>query len=127
MCKTAKGLWSVVNDVRGQKVSNSVTEIVSLFSDVHDCDAAKSINTFFSTFFTESDSFQMLPIVGTQYNVELCDESAVSALLSFSKTNKAMGSYKIPPLLLKLSASYISRPLCMIFNQSFSHASVPSI
>jgi hypothetical protein len=122
MCKSSKGLWSVVNDIRGQKVSNNATQIVSLFSDVHD--AVNSINVFFSTFFAESDFFQMLPT--NQENVEICNDSTVSALLSVSKTNKAIGSDNIPALLLKLSASYVSRPLCAIFNQSFRSASVPS-
>ena len=34
MCKTPRGLWSFVNDVRGLKTSKSMNQIVSLFSDV---------------------------------------------------------------------------------------------
>ena len=44
-----------------------------------------------------------------------------------SKTNKAIGSDNIPPRLLKISAPYISFPLCAIFNRLFCNASVPNV
>ena len=49
MCKTSKGLWSVVKDVRVQKVSISAIQIVSLYTNVHD--AADCVNRNFSSFF----------------------------------------------------------------------------
>ena len=58
MSKTCKGIWSVVNDVRGKRHDNSVNRIVSLFSSP--ANAAESINELFAKFFVNRLSFPVL-------------------------------------------------------------------
>ena len=52
--------------------------------------------------------------------------TSVFHLLRKLKTDKAMGSDRIPPLLLKMSAQYISEPLSHIYNLSFRTGLLPN-
>ena len=121
---SSKGIWSVVNTVRGKNVSKSANQIVSLFSNVND--AVNSINLFFANFFVAKDTFPMLPIPKHNF-VDICDESMIFMLLNNLKTNKATGSDMVPPFLLKLCAAEVSGPLCYLFNESFRNACVPKL
>ena len=123
MCNSPKGVWSVVNDVRGKKVDNSTNDIVSLFSDC--LSAAESINCSFSNFFVKSDDFLVLPVNTSVQNI--CNESVIFNLLRTLKTDKACGSDGILPILLKESAEILSKPLCHIINLSFVKGIVPYV
>ena len=121
MCKNAKGIWTVVNDVRGNTDTNSVSQIVALYGDCEN--ALKCINSLFSEFFDESDNFPVLPVSNRDCNI--CDVASVYNLLNSLKTSKACGSDEIPPFFLKVSSEVIARPLCHIFNLSFAKGIVP--
>jgi hypothetical protein len=122
MCKSSKGFWSIVSNVRGKNVTKSSHHIISLFSNA--TDAVNSINVRFGQFFGSSTSFDKFPVIKCE-NVEICNETIVYNLLSRLETDKAMGSDMIPPVLLKLTAVELCRPLCHIFNLSFRHACIP--
>ena len=68
---------------------------------------------------------RLLPSV--TIDVKICDSSYVANALCNLKTSKAMGSDFVPPTLLKLSAEFISQPLCFIYNLSFNTACVPHL
>lgn len=123
MCNSPKGIWSVVNDIRGKSDNNYVNEIVSLFSNCST--AAESINCSFSNHFVESKTFPILPVNKCVRNV--CDENTVFELLRALKTDKASGSDGILPILLKESAEVLSSPLCNLINFSFERGVVPSV
>ena len=116
MCRSSKGLWSLVGNVRGKNVTKSSSSIISLFPNVSA--AAHAINVLFGQFFGKSESFPRLSF-DTCDNFVICSDWMVCDLLSKIKSDKAMGSDMLPPILLKRSATEISRPLCHIFNLSF--------
>ena len=124
MCRTYKGVWSVVNDTRGTKSKTSVDQIVSLFSSP--LEAAESVNAVFMKSFVTSHSYTRSSIE-TDSVPDICDKDAVFSLLSSLKTNKSPGSDGIYPTLLKASADVISKPLSYIFNLSFSRGIVPAV
>ena len=123
MCNSPKGIWSVVNEVRGKSDNDYVNEIVSLFSNC--LAAAESLNTSFSNPFIKSKAFPILPVNNCVRNV--CDENTVFNLLRALKTDKACGSDGILPILLKESAEVLSSPLCNFINLSFAKGIVPSV
>ena len=123
MRSSLKGIWSIVNDVRGKSDDSSVNHIISLFSDAST--AAESINVSFSNFFSKSDFFPVLPVNTDIHNI--CDEGSVFNLLRALKTDKACGSDAIMSVLLKESAEVLSKPLCHIFNLSFKKSIVPRV
>jgi hypothetical protein len=124
MSKSCKGLWSVVNDVRGKRQDNSVNQIVSLFSSP--TDAVESLNILFTQFFVNRRSFPTLSSVSSR-NIVICDEDLIYKFLNSLKTGKASGSDGVHPLLLKFSADVLCRPLSHIFNLCFAHGFVPDI
>ena len=124
MCKSSKGFWSLVSNVRGKNAAKSVHCLFSLFDNA--VEAVESINERFSKFFCKNEPF--CKIVSCEHVNEalvICNKSLVHTLLSNLKTDKAIGSDMIPPVLLKRCAAELSSPLCYIFNYSFKHASVP--
>jgi hypothetical protein len=123
MCNSSKGVWAIVNDVRGKTDSNSVNRIVSLFSDC--VTAAESINTSFSDLLVKSENFSILPVDKNVGNI--CNADLVYNFLRSLKTNKACGSDDILPILLKESAEVLCKPLCFIINMSFEKSVVPSV
>lgn len=130
MRSSPKGLWSVVNSIRGKSESNSVTQLISLFDDnVH---AVEFINSFFFSFFhcSESCSDSSLPPVTPTCRRScdpMCDSASVHDLICKLRTDKATGSDYIPPILLKISVDFISEPLSYIFNLSYRSGSMPDI
>lgn len=105
-------------------MKHSSLQLISLFPNA--TVAAECINVLFGQFFVPSQSFQKLP-VSTRDNFVICNERNVYDLLSSIKTDKAMGSDLIPPMLLKLTAAEICHPLCHIFNLSFRLARIPKL
>lgn len=122
MLSSSRGVWSVVKEARGKNDSNSVNQFVSLFPDVFQ--AADYANKLFSSYFHNDDSCQVFSTPSCN-DVEICDRVTVHDLLLKLKTDKAMGSDHVPPVLLKASASDICRPLSFIYNFSFNTACVP--
>jgi hypothetical protein len=123
MCNSPKGMWSVVNDVRGKHDVNSADHIASLFADRST--AVESINDFFSKCFSKS---QMFPILPVRKNVNsICDEDVVFSFLRKLRTDKASGGDGLLPVLLKKSADFLSQPLCIIINLSFEQGAFPRI
>ena len=122
MCSSSKGIWSVVNDVRGKNSSNSVDSIVALFTDP--VSAAESINRAFCETFVKSDFFPELTVDIPVSNI--CHERDVLCCLKALKTDKSAGSDCIIPVLLKEAADVLVVPLCYIFNLSFKSGEFPS-
>ena len=73
MCKSSKGFWSLVNNVRGKNTSKSVHHLVSLFSNASE--AAEAINTRFSQFFCKSEPFSRVPTGEHGKDFFVCKES----------------------------------------------------
>jgi hypothetical protein len=124
MSTTCKGMWSVVNDVRGKRYNSSVNQIVSLFSSRFD--AVEKLNELFAGYFVKSCSFPVLP-TDLSKPVSVCNEALICKLLCNLKTGKAPGSDSIHPLLLRYASKVLSRPISHIFNLSFSYGLVPDI
>ena len=124
MCKSSKGIWSIVNDVRGKDNVHSSHSLFSLFSDP--VNAVETINLNFSRFFTESDSFPLLP-VNHQENFEICSERSIFDLLINLRTDKACGSDGVNPIFLKTCADVICRPLSHLINLSFQQGVFPNV
>ena len=55
--KTAKGVWSIVNDIRNKNERESSCKIVSLYPTIDI--AAESLNNMFASFFVKSPSVPM--------------------------------------------------------------------
>jgi len=123
MCNSSKGIWSVVNNVRGKNAESSVGHIVSLFRNRSE--AVEMINTYFSELFVKSEKFSLLPV--TKSVSRICDDNLVFNLLRKMKTDKACGSDDILPVLLKKSAETLCNPLCTLINLSFEKSVVPRI
>jgi hypothetical protein len=124
--KNAKGMWSVVNDLQNKNKNDPCFKLLSMYpSIVH---ASESINDMFSGFFVKS---LPLPVLPTSHPCNgpkiLCNVHLVLKLLSSLRTDRAMGSDGVPPILLKAAAHDICSPLCHIFNLSFATASVPNV
>ena len=122
LSKSAKGMWSIVNNVRNKSVQDSVCKLVSMYSNIQN--ATESINEMFSSFFVKS---LRVPMFCTTRHLkdDLCNSNFVFNLLTSLRTDKAKGSDGIPPLLLKVAASSICHPICHIFNFSFVTSTVP--
>jgi hypothetical protein len=123
MCRSPKGVWAVVNDARGKTNKSSADQIASLFLD--SSDAAESINALFAKSFVKSSPFPLFPTDNETIH-DICNEELVFSLLHSLKTDKSPGSDGIYPLLLKVSASALCKPLSYIFNLSFSLGTVPN-
>ena len=57
MCRSAKGAWSVVNDVRNKNVHDSAGKIVSMYPNVGI--ATESINRIFPVFCRQLTCFNV--------------------------------------------------------------------
>ena len=101
MCKSSKGVWSVVNDVRGKDDVRSSDHLLSLFSNP--VEAVETINSNFSRVFTSSNTFPH-QCVNKKYDFEICSMSSIFSLLSRLRTDKACGSDGVNPIFLKLCA-----------------------
>ena len=122
MRSSSKGIWSVVNNIREKSESNVMTQIVNLFPDAQT--AAESVNCMFGKLFHCSGTVSEIDI--SMFNdLQICDHLIVRRFLKSLRTDKAMGSDQIPPVLLKLSADEICRPLSYIYNYSFNTVTVP--
>jgi hypothetical protein len=122
--KNAKGVWSIVNDIRNKNEHNSASKIASLYPSVEI--ATESLNRIFSSFFVKSLS---VPLYHTVPHVplNLCDQNFVLVLLNTLRTDKACGSDSVSPRLLKAVAPFISLPICHIFNTAFVTSTLPSL
>ena len=127
MKTSGKGIYSIMSNVRGKNESNSVSKIISLFDGTHH--AVESLNKFFETFFCTCKDRFIPPMRSSDYEYipEVCDPHFVRNLLNTLRTDKAMGSDQIPPILLKISAGVLCDPLSHIFNLSFRTAKVPGV
>lgn len=123
MCKSPKGVWSVVNNVRGKDDVRSSVDLFSYFSDP--MDAVETINSDFSRFFTESVNFPLLP-VDCENKFDICSESSIFGLLSTLNTDKASGSDDVNPIFLKICADILCRPISHIINLSFQQGVFPA-
>ena len=101
-----------------------MTQLVSLFPDVHH--AAEEINVSFSDLFNSEECRHRISATDVRSDAGvICDSYSVYDILKCLKTNKAMGSDHIPPVLLKVAAQFICEPLAYIFNFSHSRSYVP--
>ena len=124
MCKSCKGVWSIVNNVRGKDDFRSTDNLLSLFSDP--VNAVETINSNFSRVFVNSDKFPLLP-VDCARKFDICSERSIFDLLSRLRTDKACGSDGVNPIFLKVCADIISRPISHIINLSFYQGVFPTI
>ncbi|MEL7308286.1 MAG: reverse transcriptase family protein, partial [Pseudomonadota bacterium] len=124
MCRSVKGAWSVVNDVRNKNEHDSAGKIVSMYPNVDV--ATESLNRIFSSFFVESLPVPMYQTVQSEH-IELCDQDFVRLLLKNLRTDKACGSDSIPSCLLKAAANFICHPVSHIFNASYVTSCVPDL
>ena len=122
MLCTSKGVWSVVNNIRGKNETNFVNIYQSLFSDAQS--AAEYANELFASFFHDNNSF-IASQTPTCNNVNICDHFVVYDYLCKLRTDKAIGSDHIPAILLKVAANHICKPLAFVFNLSYNTACVP--
>ena len=119
-----QGVWSA--SFKCRRFSWFIHRVLSSFETA--VEAAESINSRFGQFFCENEPFCKIDFCEQENEAPvICKKSLVYFLLSNLKTEKAMGSDMIPPILLKSSASELYSPLCDIFNLSFMHASVPTL
>jgi hypothetical protein len=128
MCNTVKGVWSVVREIRNKNGCNSVSQLVSLFSDV--LNAVESLNDIFSSHYGDSPSClsnNLFVNLNLHEIPTICDDVSVLKMLNDLRTDKASGSDNIPPVLLKAAARHICGPLSHIFNLSFANAYVPRV
>ncbi|MEL7309737.1 MAG: hypothetical protein AAGK05_19085, partial [Pseudomonadota bacterium] len=107
----------------GKNELSAINQLIALFPDINH--AVEHVNLFFSNFFHDDPC--ILPSAPTCNNELICDPFTVHDLLLKLKTNKAMGSDQIRPLLLKLSADFICYPLSFIYNLSHNTACVPEL
>lgn len=121
MRKTPQGIWSLVKDVRNKNTGNFVNEILAGFSDP--AAAVEQINNRFSSNFVDKVTFPFLQLKSPVKPI--CNEYFVFNILTNLNVSKASGSDGIYPVLLRLSADVIARPLCHIFNLSFMNSLVP--
>ena len=92
-------------------------------------DIAELFNDYFSSIVSGSDKTTQTdnPSSPTDCNLSeliLSPDDVLAALLSLD-TNKATGPDEIPPRLLKECAHQIAPSLCLLFNQSLRHGSLP--
>ena len=123
MCKSSNGIWSVVKEIRGKTNNDSVDQIAALFSDY--VTAAESINSDFCKCFVKSENFPSFRVMNNAKDI--CNEIDVLKILEKLPSNKSCGSDSIIPILLKVSADVLARPLCKIFNLSFHRGILPSV
>ena len=123
MCKSCKGVWSVVNNVRGKDDVRSSDDLFSLFSDP--VTAVETINSNFSRFFTKSDNFPLLPI-NREKKIDICSDRSIFNLLSSLKTDKACGSDGVNPIFLKVCADILCQPVSHLINLSFKQGVFPT-
>ena len=84
----------------------------------HHINVVETINLNFFRFFTESESFPLLPVDCVTKSV-ICSERFIFDLLARLRTDKAGGSNGLNPLFLKLCADILCRPITHIINLSF--------
>jgi hypothetical protein len=93
----------------------------------------KILNEFFSSVFTDESLYPILPDIQEVFKEDhskklldlgVTDNMVLNRLLKL-KPNKAPGLDKLVPKILVEAASYVSKPLCMIFNRSINTGVVP--
>ena len=124
MCSSAKGVWSVVNDIRNKNEHDSASKIASMYPSIDT--ATESLNRIFSSFFVNS---LPVPLYQTAHRerISLCDQNFVLTLLENLRTDKACGSDGMSARLLKAAANSICFPICHIFNTSFVTSCIPDL
>lgn len=120
---SSRGLWNVVRSTRGPRVRDPWQRLVEQHGSVQSL-LNKLTDTFSSNFNTDDD-VSLLPLSNSDWAFSISVES-VFHLLSKLNSRKAAGPDQIPPLLLKIGASFLCGPIANIFNVSIKNRTFPS-
>jgi len=124
-----KAFWSYV---KSQKSTNqSIPDLFKPDGTLTQSEEEKAdvLNKFFVSVFTTDDPSIVTPTLPLKCNAKLsnilCSEEDVNKKLNNLNTSKAPGPDKIHSIFLKSTATYISKPLCLIFNKSLDEGQLP--
>lgn len=121
---SAKGAWSVVNDIKGK---NAGTSLECLLANKNLQELITEITNKFVSNFNENKKPVMLPVPVSSNTTFVIHQREVYNSLIHLKQNKSAGSDGITPRLLVIFANYICAPLCAIFNQSIATCIFPDV
>lgn len=123
----AKPFWKYVNSKR-KGTNNLVLLKVENQEITDDLGIAESMNTYFSSVFTE-EVFEYFPSVNRVVEDELCDivctTEEVEKYLKNLDVNKSPGPDGIPPRIVKECATQLAPSLTNLFNKIFSSGILP--
>ncbi|MEL7308264.1 MAG: reverse transcriptase family protein, partial [Pseudomonadota bacterium] len=120
--KSPRGLWSVVSSLRGAQTKDTWQRLVLDNGDMKTF--LERLTAEFCSNYNADVDVDLLPLNDVEWDFFVTPES-ISLHLSHLNLRKAVGPDQIPPLLLKVGAQFLCRPLAEIFNSSISNRIFP--
>ena len=123
MSESPKGLWNIVRTVRGSRVINPWQRLAKEHGSVHNL-----INELTSNFYNNfnlNNDVTLLPLSDVDWPCTLSVDCVYQHLRRLN-SRKATGPDLIPPLLFKIGAEFLCRPIACIFNASIQSRCFPS-
>ena len=122
----AKGVWKVVNDVRGGKQKCSLESLVRQQGSVESLIRCieHRLHESIQPLADSCSDFVMDDNDKSDWDICITDGQVLHALRKV-KTNKSQGSDGIRPIFLKLGASPLSGPLVFLFNKCLREREFP--
>ena len=122
--KTSRGLWNVVRSFRGSGKTDPWRRLIDEAGGLNEFLSALT-NEFHKNFSSEDDDVELFPLSEQEWTFHVTPE-VVFYHLSRLNCRKATGPDRIPPILLKLGAQFICRPLAALFNMSIKQQNFPA-
>ena len=122
--KTPRGLWNVVKMQQGSCLKNPWQRLLKENGDLPTL--LRNLTAELCKNFNTDSDVELQPLADKEWNFYISHES-VFHLLSRLKSRKAAGPDLIPPVLLKIGAKFLCKPLANIFNVSISTKTFPTL
>ena len=122
--KSPRGLWSVVNSLRGTHSKDPWQRLLSEHGDLKTL--VMNVTAEFYRNYNADVDVDLLPLTGKTWNFSISPEN-VFQHLSRLNLRKAIGPDQIPPFLLKVGADFLCQPLAEIFNFSIVTETFPAL
>ena len=121
--RSAKGIWNVVNELRGKRISDPMARSIEEFSSMRDF--LEELSSVFEKNFNSDEDVELQNLRHVSWNLNISPQDVLKKLKKL-KAGKAYGPDNVPTRLLIFGARLLCVPLALIFNKSIRTKTFPT-
>ena len=121
--RSAKGIWNVVNELRGKRTNDPMARFIEKFSSMSDF--LEELSSIFEKNFNSDEDVELRKFHNVSWNLSISPQDVFKKLKKL-KPGKATGPDNVPTKLLIIGAHLLCVPLTLIFNESIRTKTFPT-